>query len=286
MAAIRETGMHKESLAISVGLHLAVLLLAVVSFPWLHKDFEVPQPISVDLVDVSKLTQTTKPSDHAAPKPKKEEKKKDDHPPPAAHNNAKQAVAPVPKKVEEEKKKPAKAEKPVVITDNKADKKMSKKDEKKPKAKPQPKEDFSSVLKNLVDSKDTHASAKTPDMNLNEKAFQEAAQQAPLGARMTMSEEDALRRQLARCWNVPYGAKDADKTPVDIQMVVNRDRTLAFARVVDSSRYNSDSFFRAMADSAMRAVKNPSCSPFELPPDKYDTWKNITVTFDASQMFQ
>ena len=36
---------------------------------------------------------------------------------------------------------------------------------------------------------------------------------------------------------------------------------------------------------AMRAVRNPLCSPFELPPDKYEVWKTVTVTFDPSQMF-
>jgi hypothetical protein len=100
-----------------------------------------------------------------------------------------------------------------------------------------------------------------------------------------MQETDALRRQLEGCWNVPIGARDADTMTVDIYMVVNQDRTLQSARIVDSSRYDSDTFFRAMADSALRAVYNPNCSPFELPPDKYETWKTITVTFDPSQMF-
>jgi outer membrane biosynthesis protein TonB len=279
--------MQSKSLAVSVGAHIAVLLVATLSLPWLKKDFEVPQPISVDLVDVSKVTETTRKAEKPVPKPEKPEKKPEDKPPPASHNASKEAAAPVPEKVEKkEDKKDAKKEKPVVTDDRKPDKKQAKKDVKKETAKPEPQKDFSSVLKNLVDAKDKPDNAKTPDLNADEKARQAAAQNAPLGQKMTMSEEDALRRQLGRCWNVPYGAKDADKTVVEIQMTVNPDRTLQFARVADASRYDSDSFFRAMADSALRAVRNPLCSPFELPPDKYQLWKNITVTFDASQMFQ
>ena len=45
-----------------------------------------------------------------------------------------------------------------------------------------------------------------------------------------------------------------------------------------------DRFYRAAAESAMRAVQNDKCSPLKLPPDKYDRWKEITLTFDPSKM--
>ena len=40
----------------------------------------------------------------------------------------------------------------------------------------------------------------------------------------------------------------------------------------------------AAADSAVRAVRNPKCSPLELPADKYDQWKRIDFTFDPRDM--
>lgn len=277
--------MHKQSLAISVGLHAVVLIVATVSLPWLRHDFDIPQPVSVDLIDVSKITQTNKRAHKPIPKPDKPQPKKEDKPPPASQNTSHDAVAPIPQQPPRDTPKDEKKDKPVVVTDKKSDKKPDKKTHKKD-AKPEPQKDFSSVLKNLVASKDTPSDSTTPDLDPKDKTKPDAAQDAPLGARMTMSEEDALRRQLSKCWLVPYGAKDADKTVVQIQMSVNPDRTLRSASVVDTARYDSDSFFRAMADSAIRAVRNPLCSPFQLPPDKYDTWKNITVTFDPSQMFQ
>ena len=71
---------------------------------------------------------------------------------------------------------------------------------------------------------------------------------------------------------------------VEVTIDVNPDRTVANATVVDKSRYGSDPFFRAAADSAVRAVRNPRCSPLELPADKYDQWKHIDFTFDPRDM--
>ena len=102
---------------------------------------------------------------------------------------------------------------------------------------------------------------------------------------MTMSEEDALRTQLENCWNVPFGAKGAENMSVEIFMVINRDRTLREARIVNMSRCRTDNFFRAAAESALRAVNSPLCSPFAVPPDKYDVWKTVTVTFNPKDMF-
>jgi hypothetical protein len=203
-------------------------------------------------------------------------------PPPAAKNAANQPAVPVAKEKQapapSEPKKDAKVEMP----DPKA---LPDKTKKKEEAKSEPDKDFSSVLKNLLDAKDTPPAPVVPDAPANKKAAAEPGQNAPLGQRMTMSEEDALRNQLERCWNVPFGAKDAENMIVEIFMVINPDRTLREARVVNLGRYNSDSFFRAAADSALRAVRSPLCSPFHLPPDKYNTWSTVTVTFNPRDMF-
>jgi hypothetical protein len=56
------------------------------------------------------------------------------------------------------------------------------------------------------------------------------------------------------------------------------------AQIVDTMRYNSDTYYRAAADSALRAVRNPQCNPLDLPPQKYELWKTIVVTFDPRKM--
>lgn len=280
-----EAVMRKSSVSFSIIFHALFFIGAVISFPWLKKDYTVPQPIAIEMVDIDQLTQTTK----QAPVPVKKEEKKIDKPPappkpkPAARNTAEEAVTPDKTKTEV-KEEPKKEEKVLVDPNAHPDKKLDKKDEKKKKVTEEPKKDFASVLKNLAEQKPVPAVAdKAPDMKLNEPA--ESASNVPLGQRMTMTEEDALRRQLEGCWNFPFGAKDAENLIVQIRLVVNRDRTLYSAHILDTGRYNRDTFFRAAADSAMRAVRHPDCSPLNLPPNKYDTWKTITVTFNPQDIF-
>ena len=93
-----------------------------------------------------------------------------------------------------------------------------------------------------------------------------------------------MRRQISLCWNPPIGARDAQNLIIELLIDVNPDRTVANVDLVDKGRYGSDSFFRAAADSAIRAVRSPKCSPLELPVDKYEQWKRIDFTFDPRDM--
>ena len=42
-------------------------------------------------------------------------------------------------------------------------------------------------------------------------------------------------------------------------------------------------FFRAAAESALRAVNHPECKKLKVPEKKYKTWKEIILDFDPSQ---
>ena len=156
----------------------------------------------------------------------------------------------------------------------------------KPEEKPAPKDDaFAKLLKNMEQPKPAEP-VKAPDTKTEVKTpAQPVASAAPsLSDRLTISQEDALRRQIGQCWSPPIGARDAQTLVVELIIDVNADRTVANTDIVDKARYASDSFFRAAADSAVRAVRNPQCSPLELPADKYDQWKRIDFTFDPRDM--
>tara|TARA_R110002124_G_scaffold64985_2_gene177386 strand:+ start:186712 stop:187692 length:981 start_codon:yes stop_codon:yes gene_type:complete len=158
-----------------------------------------------------------------------------------------------------------------------------KKPNKRPK-KPEPKavkeeKSFDSVLKNLQETENTQAAAEE-----GEQAQSAAPKTPTLGQRITVSELDALRGQLAECWNVLAGANFDHALVVYIKLYMNPDRTVRRYEIKDQLRYTTDSFFRAAADAAARAVNNPSCSPLKLPAGKYDQWKVITVKFDPREM--
>jgi hypothetical protein len=101
---------------------------------------------------------------------------------------------------------------------------------------------------------------------------------APLGSQLTASELDMVRHQIARCWNVPAGARDAKDLVVEIKVVVDPDGTVRQATIVDQGRLG-DPFYRAAAESARRAFFNPQCRPLHLPPEKYAIWKDLVVDF-------
>lgn len=283
----------RRALIFSGCLHIALMLLVSYWGLWGRKrDFDIPPPIVVELAEVSEITQTNRVTPTPTP-PKEEEKpvpdsaskkppKVDTAAPPDTTSAAEpEDAVPLPPDPKEEKKpeekKPVK--KPPVPQ------RRPKPPAPKPDAKKEEEnKEFASVLRNLVGEENPQAPTnEQQDMNLNEKPA--PGQMAPLGEKLTVSEADALRRQLESCWNVPIGAQDAENLVIEIRLVVNPDRTVRQASIVNQSRYNQDDFFRAAADSAIRAVRHPNCSPLALPEDKYNQWQNIVVTFNPKEMF-
>jgi len=143
---------------------------------------------------------------------------------------------------------------------------------------------FDSLLKNLSKN------AVTPDPDAQPRRQQAAAAappssqpHAPLGSQLTASELDLVREQIARCWNINAGARDAKDLVVEIRASVQPDGTVTQATIVDQGRM-SDPVWRAAAESARRAFFNPNCTPLKLPPDKYDTWKVLDVDFSPKDI--
>lgn len=101
---------------------------------------------------------------------------------------------------------------------------------------------------------------------------------------LTLAEVDRLREQLSKCWSIQAGARFSKDLQVDVHVTVSKKREVTSATVVDQARYKRDPYFRAAADTAIRAVNAPQCDPLDLNPSKYDQWKDMVVTFDPSEM--
>lgn len=154
------------------------------------------------------------------------------------------------------------------------------------KKEPEKKDTFLNVLKTVQDLK---RDAPAPQAEARPTPAPEADTTARRSSfdpnqRLSVSEMDAIRQQISGCWLVPAGAKNAANLAVEIDVTMNPDRTVRSAQVVDRGRMQNDPFFRSAAESALRALKSPNCSPLQLPPEKYDTWKNFTITFDPKDM--
>ncbi len=110
-------------------------------------------------------------------------------------------------------------------------------------------------------------------------------QQSDLSQPLTISEIDAVRQQIERNWSVPAGARDAADLVVHIRIALNPDGTLEGPpQILDQARLNAagQDTFRAAAESAVRAIYRSA--PLKLPPDKYESWKSIEMTFNPKDM--
>lgn len=288
---------------LSAMLHIAVVLIAWLGLPSLMKPpIDLEQPMVVEVTTVAKVTNPPPP---AAPKvepkpeppkpqpepPKPEPKPEPPKPEPPKPEPPKPTPKPEPPKPEPKPEPPKAEPEPLPEPKPKPEPPKPKAEEQPkfaditPKAKPKPpQDDFDSLLKTVEKLKRQETQPPPPS---KEPAPQAAAKPAPnqpttADAPLTMSERDAIRAQIERCWNVPAGARDAENLVVEVHVLLNPDGSVTRADIVDNPRYSSDGFYRAAAESAVRAVR--LCSPLRVPPDKYGEWKSMTLTFNPKDM--
>ncbi len=103
---------------------------------------------------------------------------------------------------------------------------------------------------------------------------------APSGVTMTANELDAFRSRLMRCWNIIGQPPDPPEFVARITIRLNPDGSLSAPPELLEA--GPSSFARSSADSALRAVVR--CAPYTLPPEKYETWREITVSFRSDDM--
>ncbi|MGE3770186.1 MAG: hypothetical protein AB7G06_04465 [Bdellovibrionales bacterium] len=268
----------RKWLKVSTGVHIIFLIVLIVGLPrFLQDDTPViPRIIPVDIVDISEVTNT------------RVAEKNDPSPTPAPQAAPQKPLPPPQPETPEKKAEPKPDPKAEALPDKKKPpekKEEKKKEEKKEEKKEPPKNLLSSVLKNVQKMKDDIKPAPVvPNAPVAETPVN--TQEAPaLAQQLSISEMDALRRQIQQCWNVPVGARGVETMNVEIYVEVNEDRTVRRADIVDTLRMTTDPFFRTVAESARRALFNPRCIPLMLPPERYSQWKTIRMNFNPAEMF-
>ncbi|RDD60158.1 energy transducer TonB family protein, partial [Ferruginivarius sediminum] len=150
--------------------------------------------------------------------------------------------------------------------------------------KPEPREDrLSSILKNVERDLKTQTAETPPEKERPEpKQSKPKVTASKVSQKMSASQLEAIRRQIERCWNPPVGARDAEDLVVELRVQLRRDGSVQQARILSTERMG-DPFYRSAAESALRAVR--ICSPLEnLPPEKYDAWRDMRLTFNPREM--
>ena len=297
----------------SIVLHVIVFLLFVIDLPmfWWHRTAPGQVPIIVDLKDVKISEMTNLPpkakfgkEDKAASTTKRKIEKK-------YTREEKKAPEPQPKKPEP-KAETKKAEPAPEPETPKKDflvapqpKKPKPKAEVKEKPKPQPKKaepkkpepkkgksepELANPLKSLlasVDALEKETGNKSAEATIKEgtKVNNMGVEGGTIGSyfsELTSSEMDALAGRLRACWNLDPGAMGIEDMIVEIKATLNQNGTVRSVEIIDSGRYNLDSHFRSVADSAKRAVY--ICQPYKILADKYaekyDEWRDLRLRFN------
>ena len=102
-------------------------------------------------------------------------------------------------------------------------------------------------------------------------------------AKLTQTEIDKLRNYISKCWETSIGASEV-KIIIPLKISANMDGSVNSVEIDDQSSYVKDTFYRATADSARRAVLD--CSPLPLPKNKASQFKSFFFDFDTSFIYR
>jgi len=102
------------------------------------------------------------------------------------------------------------------------------------------------------------------------------------GNTLSQSEMDALRGQIQKYWNIIPGMADGGDVRVTVRMRLDPAGNIIGEPDVTASG-GSAGTRGTLSGSARRAVLR--AQPYQLPKEKYDSWADVIVNFDPSQMF-
>ena len=253
----------QQGYALSVMLHVGIIVLAWTGLPFLKRDLPPDAPLIVDLVPIEDITSAAPPP---APEPAPEPQPVQPEPPkPTAANDvpSADAMSPPPKPDPIPKPEPEKAPQP-----------KPKPPPPKP-APPKTKQDDVAMLQKLL--KDMQKNQPKPKQQAADSKAPPTNNIAPnISDRASMTELDAIRRHIEACWRIDPGKEGVENLSAEIKVFINPDGS-ARAEIVDMTRYFVDTAFRTFATSARNAVLG--CGNIPISPEHYNELKEIIMNF-------
>ena len=280
---------HAEhrGMAYSLTMHIILLLIFIIGMPSFLSPPTIDEPaaITVDVLPISALS-------NVRPNNSKPAKRKKETPKPKADEITEKEL----EDLKPEKAKPSPSvktkdsapadEEPVEKKD--AEEVVKPKDKPKDKEKKQEEEDpLDAILKGVKDTaaKDKKAASKSKEKPADARKSGNRSNNFDPNAPETLSLIDYIHNQIYRCWNVPAGARNAENLIIPLE--IDYDKTGMPTKVnlakSASGQYRADPFFRAAAESAIRAVKR--CAPLQnMPAENYHIWQYVDMNFNPKDM--
>lgn len=285
-------------LVFSLLAHIAIIMSAVATLPSMFEKDQDFQMVPVEILEIGEETNVRAAALKLAEEPEPEPVKKEEPrfaeapPPPPAMNEPEPSEDAMPALTKKAERKPEPKEKA-----RKARVKNTMPRRKPRPPAPQAKEELDlGELQALLDKapkEEPKPQAEQSDDALDSLDDFLAEDQADLprravglGTGLTVSEIDALRQEMQKCWRPPTGAANPEELVVELKIWLNEDGSLLRAPKITrsgTSTFGKNSFTMAAEEAARRAVV--MCAPYDfLPSDKYDRWKEVTITFDPASM--
>ena len=265
-----------RNIAISSGLHIFLVLITALTFPFIaKKPIDLPPLISIELIQITDKTNIP-----FAPKAKKiiekvkeKEKLVSEQAPPKQVKKEKPDAIPLPDQNQKIVKKPEKdVQNPEKIDDEVKQVSEFEKDELF---------DPNNIAALIDKSKEELAETT----NKTDKITQSNQKNITTSA-LTLSEEDALKAQIFGCWSIPLGLPYNENLLVRIKLSLKPDGTVINSEILDHARMNKpgQGFYKVLAESALRAIR--LCQPLRVPTTGYERWKDLQLNFDAREMLK
>jgi hypothetical protein len=105
---------------------------------------------------------------------------------------------------------------------------------------------------------------------------------AVAGPPMTGAETSGLVFAIQECWNVPVGLENDSSNIITMGVKLNRDGTLEEEPRRLAPLSGSAAGILQAFEAARRALIR--CQPYDLPAEKYETWREIEIVFNPQQM--
>ena len=270
---IRSSSLNRE-IVLSTVLHVLVVLSAFIVLPTPEKISLPDYALPIDVITIDEFTRMT--SQNPKPETKTDQAEEIEKPP----ANIRQETAPPPP-ADNTDAMPLLGPKPASTTKPKEADSMPEPvnlvGDVVPLARPRP---AKPERKPLLDTAAVQALLdKTPD--LPEPTPPKPVADLPPGERMSLSEIDAFRAQIRACWSVPAGAKNAESLVVRVRVQLDTSGRPIAKKVINRAQL-TDSFFLSAAESVLRAIER--CQPYKMPPEKYESWREMELNFDPSKM--
>ena len=94
-----------------------------------------------------------------------------------------------------------------------------------------------------------------------------------------------MRVAVKACWNLGTVSSEAMRVTVTVRLSVGQDGTPDAASIrMAGFEGGDDAAAKRIYDTARRAIIRCGKTGFPLPPEKYETWKDLELVFDPNGM--